>query len=76
MYRTWENFDGGKNWQIWQIVSYPQKFSSSTFTDTATIKMHLAYVLTVAYSPNFFLTNSFYSYGSPKFPPPKLYGML
>ena len=43
----------GKNWQIWQIVSYPQKFPSSTFTDTGTIKMRLAYVLTVAYSPNF-----------------------
>ena len=38
----------GKNWQIWQIVSYLPKFSSPIFTDTP-----LAYALTVTYSPNF-----------------------
>ena len=51
VYRTQENFGRGKNWQIWQIVSYSPKFFSPIFTDT--LKMYLAYALTVAYSPNF-----------------------
>ena len=41
----------GKNWRIWQIMSYSPKFSSLIFTDTW--KTYMAYALTVAYLPNF-----------------------
>ena len=43
-YCTWENFGRRKHWRI---VSNLPKF----LTDT--LKMYLAYTLTVAYSPNF-----------------------
>ena len=51
---TWEIFGEGKNW--W-IMSYLPKFSSSIFTDT--LKMYLAYALTVAYLPKFSLPIAF-----------------
>ena len=69
-YRTQENFGRGKNWWIWQIVSYSPKFSPPIFTDT--LKMYLAYALTVTHSPNF-LSNSFYLYCLPKFPLPNFF---
>ena len=61
-YHTQEIFGGEKNWRI---MSYLPKFSSPIFTDT--LKMYLAYALTVAYSQIFPHPNSFYLYGSPKF---------
>ena len=61
-YRTMEIFGRGKL----------AKFSSPIFTDT--LKMYLAYALTVAsLFAKFFLTNSFYLYGSPKFPLPNIF---
>ena len=41
----------GKNWRIWQIISYSPRFSLPIFTDTP--KMYLAYTLTVRYLPKF-----------------------
>ena len=43
--------------KFWQIVSYSPKFSSPIFTGT--LKMYLAYALTVAYLPNFSLPIAF-----------------
>ena len=31
MYRTWENFGGGKFWRIWQTVGNSPKFSPPIF---------------------------------------------
>ena len=64
-YHTWKYFGGG-NWLIWWTMSY--SFSSPVFTDTP--KMHFACALTSLFT-KFFLTNSFYLYGLPKFPPTK-----
>ena len=47
------------------------KIFLTNITDTP--KTYLAYGLTVACSPNFFLANSFYLYGSPKFSPAKYF---
>ena len=41
----------GKNWWIWQIMSYSPNFSSPIFTDTP--KMYLGYALTVTHFPKF-----------------------
>ena len=58
---TRKKFDSGKIWQIWWIVSY---LPMPIFTDIP--KMYLAYALTSLFS-KFFLANSFYLYGLPKF---------
>ena len=49
----------GEFWQEknWQILSYSPKFSSPIFTDT--LKIYLAYALTVVYSPKFSLPIAF-----------------
>ena len=39
-YRTWENFGGGKFWQIWQTVGNLPKFSPPIFINI-TIFDHL-----------------------------------
>ena len=45
------------------------KFSLPIFADT--LKIYLAYALTVGVFNKFFLANSFYLYGLPKFSPAK-----
>ena len=56
-YHIWEKFGQGENRQIWQIVNYSLKFSSPILTDT--LKIYLAYALTVAYLSNFSLPMAF-----------------
>ena len=66
-YCTWEIFGRGK-WRIWQIVSYLSKFSSPIFTET----LNGIYTDCSLFT-KFFLTNSFYLYGLPKFSPTKYF---
>ena len=69
-YCTWENFGGEKISEIWQIMSYFPKFSLPIFTYT--VKMYLAYALTLASSPKFSLPIAFTCMVRQNFPPPKL----
>ena len=56
-YCMWENFGGEKISEICQIMSYLPKFSLPIFTYT--VKMYLAYALTLASSPKFSLPTAF-----------------
>ena len=60
----------------WRIMSYLPKFSSPIFTDT--LKMYLAYALTVAYLPNFSSPIAFTCMVRQNIPQPNfpLYGTL
>ena len=59
-----------------KILAREKLVNRELFAKSFLINIHgnvLAYTLTVAYSPNFFLTNNFYLYGLPKFSPAKIF---
>ena len=55
----------GQNWQIWRIVSHSPKLSSQIFTNTR--KTYYGIGTDCSLFTKFFLANSFYLHGLPKF---------
>ena len=64
VYRTQENFGGGKYWWIRWIMSYSPKFSLPTFGYTENV---FGICTDCSLFAKFFLANSFYLNGWPKF---------